>query len=573
MKLEKLLVVSLVLVMLFNTIPVLADAAFGSFGVGAEPGDQDPRICVKHRDIDIGLNANPPGVNPLDWRTSLYAFTGEVIKFTIVVRDPNGALDIGFPKIQVGEDPYLVFPNWLELKTKGDASATWTTSNSYVDDYSILLEANGPGGAGNEGTIYIPLDMTLSELQTLSWWTYVQEGYIPHVDIRLDLNGDGVYTSGVDDALVIEYDKSTTPSDQPIGSMSYQLNTWVQTFDDKMTGIDDSTIAWLSSGAPGPVGGAGFISGTLSEWKAGTVSGGSHIDGSTRILALEIEVDDWIVISRAFIDDITINGQLYQVEPEILGGFQPEVLCNPTTLPTDGCDGFGTGTLDPLYHKAYHCQLTVEPGDPVLGTDMYDEKDVKITAYNSAFEPTDGTHVETWFFNPALSMSVSTSDSQAIHFEAMPYGADDVNERTVHSLNRLQVKNTAEGGVNMWMYLAGTDLFDPSGASKCPTSNVLSISNMAYRAWSGTQWQSWEGWVEMSKYDQNDNCVVLATGAGHCYGGKPVPFPNVGDAIPDWQEHMLTNQGKLEVEFKLSYPLPCVGTFSQGSLMVFGKAV
>ena len=361
----------------------LADAAFGEFGVGAEPGDQDPKICVKHRNVTIGWDADPVGINALDYRTSLYAFTGEIIDFTIVVRDPNGALDIGFPKIRVGT--------------------------------------------------------------------------------------------------------------------------------------------------------------------------------------------------------------------------QAEVLCNEITIPTnEECDGLGL--VSDVTDRMYHCVLTIEPGDPLLATGMYGEKDVKITAYNSAFEPTDGTHVETWFFNPALSMSVSTSDSQAIHFEAMPYGADDVNERTVHSLNRLQVKNTAEGGVNMWMYLAGTDLFDPSGASKCPSSNVLSISNMAYRAWSGTQWQSWEGWVEMSKYDQNAACdpVIGAGLAGAaflsaptaaalpdiwpqpatnmmCYGGLPVPYDHnadlgMGNTAP-WLSHLLTNQGKLEVEFKLSYPLPCVGTFSQGSLMVFGKAV
>jgi len=37
--------------------------------------------------------------------------------------------------------------------------------------------------------------------------------------------------------------------------------------------------------------------------------------------------------------------------------------------------------------------------------------------------------------------------------------------------------------------------------------------------------------------------------------------------------HVLTNQGNLEVEFKLTYPTPCVGSFTQGSLLVFGKAI
>jgi len=576
MKLIKILGILLILTLLAD--PVFADVAVGETGIGAQPGDQDPRICVEHREVLIGAGVDPVGINGLAYRTGMYAFAGERLEYTIVVRDPNGALDIGFPKIQVGEDPYLVYPDWLELMTKGNGEAGWTESNSYVGDHSILLGTNGPDGTGNEGTIHIPLDMTLGELETLSWLAYVQQGYIPHVDIKLDLNGDGYYTSGVDDGLVIEYDKSTTPSDQPIGSMGYQYNNWVQTFDDKMTEINNDTIAWLSSGAPGPVGGIGYVSGTLAQWKDGTVSSG--VDENTKILALEIEVDDWIVISNAFIDDITINGQVYLLEPETMGGFYPEVLCNPVSL-SDSCNGMGT--MNPLTDRAYVCHLTVEP--------QWDgEKEVKITAYNSAFEPTDGTHVETWFFNPALSMSVSTSDGQAIHFEEMPYGATG-DLRTVHSLNRLKVKNTAEGGVNMWMYLAGTDLTDPSGASKCPTTNVLTIDRMEYRGWSGTQWHSNEGWIEMGKYDQNAACDVISGGFKlgasdidndgrleavptqtlKCYGGLPVPYDiNALDAA---LSHVLTNQGNLEVEFKLTYPTPCVGSFTQGSLLVFGKAI
>jgi len=350
---------SLVLATLVLGTAVFADVAVGETGVGAEPGDQDPRICVKHREVTIGYDADPVGINALKYRTGMYAFAGEQIKFHIVVRDPNGALDIGFPKIRVAGAPEVLCNELSE----------WPTSENW-------------------------------------------------------------------------------------------------------------------------------------NWN-------------------------------------------------------------------NNCDGMGP--FNTLTDRRYECFLTVEP--------QWDgEKEVKITAYNSAFEPTDGTHVETWFFNPALSMSVSTSDGMAIHFEEMPYGANDVYERTVHSLNRLQVKNTAEGGVNMWMYLAGTDLYDPSGASKCPTTNVLDIKQMQYRGWSGTQWHSNEGWQVMGKYDQDAICQrVLGTYTGNqlssltCYGGKPVPYDTNVDYA--WKSHLLTNQGNLEVEFKLTYPMPCVGTFSQGSLLVFGKAI
>jgi hypothetical protein len=366
---------------LSTVIPAgLADVAVGEGGVGAEPGDQDPRICVKHRDVHIGMDANPPGINPFDYRTGLYAFTGEQLELTVAVRDPNGALDIGFPKIRVGGAPEVLC---------------------------------------NE----IPFEEAIS--------------------------------------------------------------------------ADKVCVKWACS----------YYGCKCIKWA---------------------DKDDW--------------------------PWQDE------------CDGMGD--LNEETDRLYHCLMTVEPT-------CEGEREVKVTAYNSAFEPTDGTHVETWHFNPALSLSVKTSDGMPIHFEDMPYMADTPEERTVHSLNRLQVQNTAEGGVNMWMYLAGTDLFDPSGASKCPETNVLEIEKyMQYRGWTGTMWTSSEGWEYMGKYNQNDDCTIGSCfdGEPHCYGGKPVPYPNTKNVFNP-MENVLTNQGKLEVEFKLTYPMPCVGSFSHGSIMVFGKAI
>ena len=91
---------------------------------------------------------------------------------------------------------------------------------------------------------------------------------------------------------------------------------------------------------------------------------------------------------------------------------------------------------------------------------------------------------------------------------------------------------------------------------------------MQYRGWSGTQWTSWEGWNDLYKYDQNQGCTVCG-----CYGATPVPYGDIEDDDDYPLEHVLTNQGTLEIEFKLTYPMPCIGTFSQGTIYVFGKAV
>jgi hypothetical protein len=345
--------ISLVLATIFVLNAVKADVAAGQIGIGGGPGDQPPRVCVKHRLLcltpDCGADPYGASINDeLDYRTGLYMFAGETLQYYIAVRDPNGALDIGYTKIRVGDSP------------------------------EVLCN------------------------QITGWqWDYTCDGF----------------------------------------------------------------------------------------------------------------------------------GQ----------------LCFSSESSTD---------------KLFECTLTAEP-------QWQGEMPVKITVYNANNLATDGTHVEDWFFNPSLSLSVSTSDGQAIRFEQMPYMADTPEERTVNSLNRLVVKNTAEGGVNMWTYLAGTDLYDPTGVAKCPDTNRIDIANMKYRGWTGTQWTSWEGWMPMTKYNQNEDCSLVEE---QCYGGSPVPYDhNAPESL--YTQNILSNQGKLEVEFKLTYPMPCVGTFTEGSIMVFGKAI
>ena len=237
------------------------------------------------------------------------------------------------------------------------------------------------------------------------------------------------------------------------------------------------------------------------------------------------------------------------------------------------CDGLGR--LDPSTDKAFRITITV-------GSTWYNLTNVTLAVYDSNNTPTPATHSERWFFNPALSMKVNTSDGKAISFEQLPYGAETPEERTIHSLNKIQVTNDAEGGVNMWMFVAGTDIYSPGELSLCPTTNRIEImsrdfdgdgsnelthSLMQYRGWSGTQWPAGEGWEDMNKYDINDACVVWGT----CYGGVPVPKGIYHGGTP--LDNVLTNRGTLEMEFKLTYPLPCFGSFTNGTIYVLGKAI
>jgi len=255
-------------------------------------------------------------------------------------------------------------------------------------------------------------------------------------------------------------------------------------------------------------------------------------------------------------------------------GGNEEVLCNPIATTETECNGLGT--LDIFTDRTFKCELTVEP-------QWYDETEIMFTVYDVNGKETSGTHKETWFFNPAISIGVETNDEGPIAFEQG--GPGDY----VHSLNRVQIRNTGEGGVNLWIFLAGTDLYG-IGAAKCPTTNKIDIEQMFFRAWSGTQqtpsenpWgnSEFDGWVPMGEYDENAPCDAacwfntpqVEVGGPMdprafvtCYGGKP---------IPGWTptDNILTNGGLMEVEFKLHYPTPCIGTFSSGQIFVFGKAI
>jgi hypothetical protein len=204
-----------------------------------------------------------------------------------------------------------------KLQTKGVAVADWSDTQAYDGDKSAHLETTGDVGSGFEARVHIPFccgDFTLGDLDTISWWEYNVKGYPPHVDVILDTDGD----CEADDALVFEYAYNTmdhyAEGPMPYGALT---GAWYQTFSDDGYGpatITDTSHAWLSSGPPGPPGGAGFQEGTLADWKAGL----HGIDEDTKIVAIEIEIDNWVVQSEAFVDNIEINGDLRQLEEFIL---------------------------------------------------------------------------------------------------------------------------------------------------------------------------------------------------------------------------------------------------------------
>lgn len=195
----------------------------------------------------------------------------------------------------------------ISLTRKNGGSARVHSAQVFSGTVAIALSAVGVVGTPDEGTIVITptVPLPLGYLQSISWQEYLTTGYPPHIDIYLDNTGDGV----ADDLLVVEYAYNnmthyTTEAPMPYGAL---IQAWYATFSDDGNGpaqVDDTCYAWLNSGAAGPPGGAGHIAGTLAQWKSGI----SGFNATSTIVKIELEVDDWVVLSQAFVDQITING-------------------------------------------------------------------------------------------------------------------------------------------------------------------------------------------------------------------------------------------------------------------------
>lgn len=195
----------------------------------------------------------------------------------------------------------------VALSAEDGASANKTVGTT------VHLKSTG-STHGDEAriSIYVPVPMTLGQLTSISWWENLSIGYPPHVDVLLDLDGDRL----PDDTLVFEYayNPMSHYAEPHSGGTAFGALTgsWYAVFSDDTLSpatitINDQSYAWLGSGPPGPP--ASHISGTLAQWKAGI----GTVDANAAVIALEIEVDNWIVPTDVLVDCITINGTLVWV--------------------------------------------------------------------------------------------------------------------------------------------------------------------------------------------------------------------------------------------------------------------
>jgi hypothetical protein len=249
-----------------------------------------------------------------------------------------------------------------------------------------------------------------------------------------------------------------------------------------------------------------------------------------------------------------------------------EALCVEDTVCTQGqCQtqipawGMAPTGFDSLTDKGFTCTLTVEPM-------WHGDKSVNIEAYDQAGAVSTMSIAQTWFFNPAIMLSLTTNDGNSkITYE------NGFPGQTVMSTNKLVVTNLAEGGVDLWAFIAADDLTDPShSGALCPVSNVLdvdatdtSVNNggdggnlMDYRCKIGTCEE--DHWLPMENKNNVDGCSPTGCFNAqelveHCDGAPAVSI--------------IGNLKSAECQFKLTYPVPCIGNFTQGRIHIIVKAL
>ncbi|MBU2639369.1 MAG: hypothetical protein KKG75_01535 [Nanoarchaeota archaeon] len=192
----------------------------------------------------------------------------------------------------------------IQISTSVDPSEEGIATNI---EYSLFAQGDP---AGSESRIFIRGEdvgvFTLNDLNTISWDTNAILGYLPHIDVLIDTDGDGIK----DDALVFEYAKATVAncdnSPYPTGNLT--------TFYDKGN-ISEATYAWLTTGDAGPCSGSPtFFWHSLADWKAGqTNQNGKNINGATPVKGFDLEVDSWIEESSARVSGILINGNAVDI--------------------------------------------------------------------------------------------------------------------------------------------------------------------------------------------------------------------------------------------------------------------
>lgn len=209
------------------------------------------------------------------------------------------------------------------------ATAAWSEDEAHSGFYAAYFTTTSVPGTGDEARVVIPLPVgtTLGDIDSISWYAYMVAGYVPHADLVLDYDGDGLR----DDVLVAE--GAHQNGDSVVG---WPVSTWIKTFEgasgvytpwsgipgsqtaNEVKSVQDKTAVWMQSAAD-----PNFGLDTLANFKAGKTGGMIIVNANTPVLSIEIEIDNWVLQSGAYVDDVSVNGIRYAINMgDLIGVYQ-----------------------------------------------------------------------------------------------------------------------------------------------------------------------------------------------------------------------------------------------------------
>lgn len=213
---------------------------------------------------------------------------------------------------------------------------------------------------------------------------------------------------------------------------------------------------------------------------------------------------------------------------------------------------------NPNYDKVYECILTVTPdmsGPSALSVEVVDQDALSAM-----------TQTETFNMNPAVILDITTTDGSDLSFPAGVAGS------TVYSDNELLISNDPQSLVDIAVWLGGTDLTSPDHFAKCPITNVLDVQeNMQFRCELNQGLFLEQEWQSVNKVDltSETGCFIPAgTPSSTCYDVNPLFVSG-----PDPTGNILLPGYEAKCDFRLYYPVPCVGMFTGGNLVVLMRAI
>jgi len=252
-------------------------------------------------------------------------------------------------------------------------------------------------------------------------------------------------------------------------------------------------------------------------------------------------------------DDITDDKQWHPFGVDI--DVTQEMADMPPAYVPLATDGFNE-----LTDKIYQCIFTVsDEAYQEDGTPVY------VEVYARGLDMPVQSQWQLWFFNPEIIIDVSLAqggEGASLEFET------GVPGQTVYATDTLLIKNCAEGGVDLMVWMAGRDLLATSLEAKCPDSQVLAISNVDFRCKIGTLFN--DVWTPMPYYNSNLECI---SSDGKCKGAEPL-LKGSDNELP-FEDGLLANGHTAECWFRLYYPTPiCYGEFSaEQAVLIIARAI